>query len=34
MYHGKPYDANDKSNIEVQSVGASEVTLSELLKTL
>lgn len=34
MYHGKPYDANDKSNIEVQSVGTSEVTIGELLKTL
>jgi tyrosyl-tRNA synthetase len=34
MYHGKPYDADDKSNIEVQSIGVSEVALGELLKTL
>jgi hypothetical protein len=34
MYHGKPYDADDKSNIELQSIGVSEMTLGELLKTL
>ena len=34
MYHGKPYDVSDKSNIEVQSVGISEVSIGELLKTL
>ena len=34
MYHGKPYDVNDKSNVEVQSIGVSEVTIGELLKTL
>ncbi len=34
MYHGKPYDANDKSNVEVQSIGVSEIAIGELLKTL
>ena len=34
MYHGKPYDADDKSNIEIQTIGVPEVTLGELLKTL
>lgn len=34
MYHGKPYDADDKTNIEVQSIGMSEVLIGDLLKTL
>lgn len=34
MYHGKPYDANDKTNIEVQSIGMSEALIGDLLKTL
>jgi tyrosyl-tRNA synthetase len=34
MYHGKPYDSNDKTNIEVQSIGMSEVLIGDLLKTL
>lgn len=34
MYHGKPYDPSDKSNIETQNIGASEITIGELLKTL
>jgi tyrosyl-tRNA synthetase len=34
MYHGKPYDASDVSNIETQSLGVSEMNISDLLKTL
>ncbi len=34
MYHGKPYDASDASNIETQNVGQSEINISDLLKTL
>jgi len=34
MYHGKPYDASDKGNIEIQSVGLTNISISDLLKTL
>ncbi len=34
MYHGKPYDASDISNIETQNIGVSTIILSDLLKTL
>ncbi len=34
MYHGKPYDASDISNVEVQKVGMSEMIIGELLKVL
>lgn len=34
MYHGKPYDANDISNVEVQKIGVSEIMIGELLKVL
>jgi tyrosyl-tRNA synthetase len=34
MYHGKPYDASDVSNIETQNIGKSEMNISDLLKTL
>lgn len=32
MYHGKPYDPSDKTNIEIQSLWIAEITLSDLLK--
>lgn len=32
MYHGKPYDPSDKTNIEIQSLWITEITLSDLLK--
>jgi tyrosyl-tRNA synthetase len=34
MYHGKPYDANDISNVEVQKIGVDEMMIGELLKVL
>lgn len=32
MYHGKKYDPNDASNIELQEVDADEISASDLLK--
>jgi tyrosyl-tRNA synthetase len=32
MYHGKPYDPSDASNIQVQSLWTSEMTIWEILK--
>lgn len=34
MYHGKPYDREDKKNIEVQKVGVSKIGISDLLKEI
>lgn len=34
MYHGKPYDASDISNVEIQKIGVSEIMIGDLLKTL
>lgn len=34
MYHGKPYDANDISNIETMNIWTSEMNISDLLKQL
>ncbi|MBX9809512.1 tyrosine--tRNA ligase [Candidatus Gracilibacteria bacterium] len=34
MYHGKPYDANDVSNIEVVHLEKPEINLSDLLKEI
>lgn len=34
MYHGKPYDANDISNIESVNIWISTISIAELLKQL
>ncbi|MBP9779015.1 tyrosine--tRNA ligase [Candidatus Gracilibacteria bacterium] len=34
MYHGKPYDPSDVSNIESMNIGTSEINISDLLKQL
>jgi tyrosyl-tRNA synthetase len=34
MYHGKPYDPSDTSNIEVQSLWIPEMTIWEILKVI
>lgn len=34
MYHGKPYDVNDKENIESIHIWTSEIAISDLLKQL
>jgi len=34
MYHGKPYDVSDVSNVEVQKIEVPEIILGDLLKTL
>jgi hypothetical protein len=34
MYHGKPYDPKDASNIEEVHIGTSEKNLSDLLKEI
>lgn len=34
MYHGKPFDPKDSSNIEEVHIGASEKNISDLLKEL